>query len=100
MADIEAIRARCAQSVTEIVASPSEYFRVQQILRDRRDLLALVDELRAKHRADQLLRQGMTTLCNETERLLRLVVEDYNDNVGQVRKEVRDFLADMGSGNG
>jgi len=44
MADLEAIRARCAQSVTEIVASPSEYFRVQQILRDRQDLLALVDE--------------------------------------------------------
>lgn len=38
----------------------------------------------------------MTTLCNETERLLRLVVEDYNDNVGQVRKEVRDFLANLG----
>lgn len=44
MTDIEAIRARCAQSVTEMVASPSEYFRVQQILRDRQDLLALVDE--------------------------------------------------------
>lgn len=44
MTDLEAIRARCAQSITEIVASPSEYFRVQQILRDREDLLALVDE--------------------------------------------------------
>lgn len=55
-----------------------------------------VQLLRAEVRAAQLLREGMTTLCNETERLLRLVVEDYNDNVGQVRKEVRDFLANLG----
>ena len=44
--DLEAIRARCSQPVTEIVASPRDYFRVQQILRDRADLLAEVDKLR------------------------------------------------------
>lgn len=44
--DLEAIRARCSQPVTEIVASPRDYFRVQQLLRDRADLLAEVDKLR------------------------------------------------------
>ena len=43
--DIEAIRARASSSVTEIVASPREYARVQQILRDRADLLAAYDAL-------------------------------------------------------
>lgn len=37
--NLEEIRARCSESVTEIVDSPREYFRAQQILRDRRDLL-------------------------------------------------------------
>jgi hypothetical protein len=43
---IEDIRARAAQPVTEIVANPREYYRVQQLLRDRADLLAYYDELR------------------------------------------------------
>jgi hypothetical protein len=50
--DLESIRARCSQNITEIVASPGEYHRVQQILRDRVDLLAEVDRLRgyAEHK--------------------------------------------------
>jgi len=43
--DLETIRARCSQPITEIVASPRDYFRVQQILRDRADLLAEVERL-------------------------------------------------------
>lgn len=45
---IEEIRARTSQPVTEIVANPREYFRVQQLLRDRLDLLAHYDELVAR----------------------------------------------------
>jgi len=45
--DLPAIRARCSQSITEIVDNPREYYRVQQILRDRSDLLAEADRLRA-----------------------------------------------------
>lgn len=41
------IRARCAQPVTEIVANPGEYYRVQAILRDRAELLRLLDECMA-----------------------------------------------------
>lgn len=43
--DLEAIRARCSQHITEIVDNPREYYRVQQILRDRMTLLAEVDRL-------------------------------------------------------
>ena len=43
--DVEAIRARVSNSVTEIAANPREYFRIQQILRDRSDLLREVDHL-------------------------------------------------------
>lgn len=43
--DLEAIRARCSQNIAEIVDNPREFFRVQQILRDRADLLAEVDRL-------------------------------------------------------
>lgn len=46
-ANVAAIRARCAQNITEVVANPAEFYRVQQILRDRVDLLAEVDRLRA-----------------------------------------------------
>lgn len=44
---IEDIRARVAQPVTEIVDNPREYYRVQQILRDRSDLLVHLDQLTA-----------------------------------------------------
>lgn len=47
--DVEAIRARCSQNVTEIVDNPREYYRLQQILRDRESLLAEVDRLRMAH---------------------------------------------------
>lgn len=41
---LDEIRARCALPVTEVVANPREYFRVQTILRDRAELLRLLDE--------------------------------------------------------
>lgn len=68
MTDLEAIRARCAQSITEIVASPSEYFRVQQILRDREDLLALVDE--AENSASNLA-EKYVALAVECDRIAK-----------------------------
>lgn len=43
--DVDEIRRRCSQGITEIVSSPQEYYRVQQILRDREALLAEVDRL-------------------------------------------------------
>lgn len=42
------IRARTTKNVTDIVSSPREYCRVQQILRDREDLLHAYDALQAK----------------------------------------------------
>lgn len=48
---IDAIRARCAENITEIVSHPAEYYRVQQILRDRADLLAEVDRLESQRLA-------------------------------------------------
>jgi hypothetical protein len=52
--DLKSIRARCSESVTDMVSSPSEYYRSQQILRDRADLLAEVDRLLgfAQHKRD------------------------------------------------
>lgn len=44
-ARLEDIRARCSQPIQEIVSSPREYYRVQQIMRDRRDLLEMVEKL-------------------------------------------------------
>lgn len=43
--DVEAIRARASKNIAEIVDNPREYYRVQQILRDRSDLLREVDRL-------------------------------------------------------
>lgn len=45
------IRARTAQNVTDIVSSPREYFRVQQVLRDREDLLHAYDMLAEQYAA-------------------------------------------------
>jgi len=45
---LDEIRARCALPVTEIVANPGEYYRVQTILRDRAELLRLHDALAAR----------------------------------------------------
>jgi hypothetical protein len=47
MEPIDAIRARMSQPITDIVDNPREYYRVQQILRDRTDLLAYYDRLYA-----------------------------------------------------
>lgn len=47
-ASIDEIRARSSRPVTEIVANPREYYRVQQLLRDRVDLLAHCDRLQAE----------------------------------------------------
>lgn len=42
------IKARADQSITEIVDNPREYYRVQQILRDRAFLLAEVERMRTE----------------------------------------------------
>lgn len=57
MADIAAIRARCSASVTDMVSNPAEYYRSQQILRDRNDLMAAYDSL-ATLVAQECSRQG------------------------------------------
>lgn len=66
--DLEAIRTRCSQNITEIVANPREYFRVQQILRDRLALLAEVDRLRALQRSEVL--SGDSQSSSETGKKL------------------------------
>lgn len=48
MINVYDIRARVSGSVTEMVGNPREYHRVQQILRDRSDLLVAYDELTAE----------------------------------------------------
>jgi len=61
--DIEAIRARTSQPITEIVANPREYYRMQQILRDRVGLLRVTDDLvRALTDAVNALSQLATSL--------------------------------------
>lgn len=45
---LDEIRARCALPVTELVNNPREYLRVQTILRDRAELLRLLDECMAE----------------------------------------------------
>ena len=80
---LDDIRARCAQPVTEIVANPGEYYRVQTILRDRAELLRLHDALAAR--------------LAEAERLLR-DVREYGCLVGsQQWSELRDYLRDADS---
>lgn len=41
---LDEIRARCALPVTQVVTNPREYLRLQTILRDRAELLRLLDE--------------------------------------------------------
>ena len=47
---IDEIRARTSATITEIVSNPREYYRAQQILRDRSDLLVAYDALAAELR--------------------------------------------------
>jgi UDP-N-acetylmuramate-alanine ligase len=55
--DLEAIRQRVTTNIVEIVANPREYYRIQQVLRDRADLLAECDRLRSELAAAEAFKQ-------------------------------------------
>lgn len=90
MTNLEAIRARCAKSVSEIVDNPREYFKVQQILRDRAELLAEVDRLQAESAIWDKL--SLVQLSQENERLTG-ELEAYKETTEEAIKELGKLRA-------
>lgn len=95
---IEDIRARCSESITEIVSNPREYYRVQTILRDRAVLLAEVDRLTAQNASwSKLVHQTNDTCAGalkERDALRARVAVLEEKSTRQLRQQGEAWAAD------
>jgi hypothetical protein len=101
---LDEIRARCALPVTEIVANPGEYYRVQTILRDRAELLRLLDERTAERDSWRSAREDLASANNRMApalrravELLRIGIDDGLD--GREKDEANALILEFGYGS-